>query len=184
MMVVRSRLQLTLAILKPDLMMHTVRTKVRKVLVRFLHCPIHLFMRQSHIISHKIEWASKVETYITLMWWACAKILPLLTPETFSCLVPDTPYTSLFLPQIYLCLLTPHNSPSFTPLHSRPTYTPPFFSLPQRPFPILFQTHLTLPSSYPRCTSATSAFLPQIHLPLYLLWQISNCFHDRKWRRS
>ena len=98
MMVVRSRLQLTLAILKPDLMMHPVRTKVRKVLVRFLRCPIHLFMRQSHIISHKIEWASEVEAYISLMWWACAEILPLLTPETFPCLVPDTPYTSLFLP--------------------------------------------------------------------------------------
>ena len=62
MMVVRSRLQLTLAILKPDLMMHPVRIKVRKVLVRFLHCSIRLFMRQSHIISHKTEWL-KVETY-------------------------------------------------------------------------------------------------------------------------
>ena len=118
MMVVRSRLQLTLAILKPDLMMHPVRTKVRKVLVRFLRCPIHLFMRQSHIISHKIEWASEVEAYISLMWWARAEILPLLTPETFPCLVPDTPYTSLFLP------------PDI-PLPSYPTsfslfYSPPF----------------------------------------------------------
>ena len=137
MMVVRSRLQLTLAILKPDLMMHPVRTKVRKVLVRFLRCPIHLFMRQSHIISHKIEWASEVEAYISLMWWACAEILPLLTPETFPCLVPDTPYTSLFLPPDIPLPSYPTSFSLFYPLHSRPRYTSAFF-LPQGPFPILF----------------------------------------------
>ena len=157
MMVVRSRLQLTLAILKPDLMMHPVRTKVRKVLVRFLYCPIHLFMRQSHIISHKIEWASEVETYISLMWWACAKILPLLTPETFPCLVPDAPYTSLFLPQIYLCPLTPHHSPSFTP---PPPHTP---SSPQIYFLLLFLTPQTFPYLISN-TPYTSIFLPQVHL--------------------
>lgn len=151
MMVVRSRLQLTLAILKPDLMMHPVRTKVRKVLVRFLRCPIHLFMRQSHIISHKIEWASEVEAYISLMWWACAEILPLLTPETFPCLVPDTPYTSLFLP------------PDI-PLPSYPTSFSLFYPPPFSP-KTYFRLFLT-PGTFPYLilnTPYASLFLPQVH---------------------
>ncbi len=39
----RSRLQLTLAILKPDLMMHPVRTRVSKLFNRFVKYLILLF---------------------------------------------------------------------------------------------------------------------------------------------
>ena len=86
------------------------------------------------------------------MRWARAKVLLLLTPETFPCLVPDTPYTSLFLPQIYFCLLTLHHSPSLNPLHSRP----PIYSL------LLFLTPETFPYLIPN-TPYTSLFLPQVH---------------------
>lgn len=186
-MVVRSRLQLTLAILKPDLMMHPVRTKVRKVLVRFLRCPIHLFMRQSHIISHKIEWASEVEAYISLIWFNVMGLCGNLTPAYpwnlslscsrytvhFSVLTPR--YTSAFLPHIILPLLPP----SILALDILPPFSYPrdlslSYSKHTVRFPLLTPgTPLPPLPSYPRSTCHFN-----------LLWQNRNCFHDRKWRRS